>query len=111
MRPIYHSSDAAIRGHVFCSFLAQTARDLTGRMHEGCTMTRSRPAWPGTRRSRPRTGPRLSSYAPEPHDHLPLDIVNEPEPQPAHERPNIPGPGRQPYYFARSMARPLLGAV
>ena len=21
-RPIYHSSDAAIRGHVFCSFLA-----------------------------------------------------------------------------------------
>jgi transposase len=22
IRPIYHSSDAAIRGHVFCSFLA-----------------------------------------------------------------------------------------
>jgi hypothetical protein len=25
-RPIYHSSDAAIRGHVFCSFLALTLR-------------------------------------------------------------------------------------
>nr|WP_249296765.1 hypothetical protein [Acidiphilium multivorum] len=23
-RPIYHSADAAIRGHVFCSFLALT---------------------------------------------------------------------------------------
>jgi hypothetical protein len=25
-RPIYHSSDAAIRGHVFCSFLALILR-------------------------------------------------------------------------------------
>ena len=25
-RPIYHSSDAAIRGHVFCSFLALVLR-------------------------------------------------------------------------------------
>jgi transposase len=30
-RPIFHSSDAAIRGHVFCSFLALAARrtDIT----------------------------------------------------------------------------------
>jgi hypothetical protein len=29
-RPIYHSSDAAIRGHVFCSFLALTLqKELT----------------------------------------------------------------------------------
>jgi transposase len=29
-RPIYHQSDAAIRGHVFCSFLALTlAKELT----------------------------------------------------------------------------------
>lgn len=32
-RPIYHSSDAAIRGHVFCSFLALVwARELEGRL-------------------------------------------------------------------------------
>jgi transposase len=40
-RPIYHSSDAAIRGHVFCSFLAlMLQKELTdlcqrhaGRLH------------------------------------------------------------------------------
>jgi hypothetical protein len=34
-RPIYHSSDAAIRGHVFCSFLALVLRkELDRRCHE-----------------------------------------------------------------------------
>ena len=32
-RPVYHSSDEAIRGHVFCSFLAMTMlRELLGRI-------------------------------------------------------------------------------
>ena len=33
-RPIYHSSDMAIRGHVFCSFLALLlAKELEERLH------------------------------------------------------------------------------
>jgi hypothetical protein len=33
-RPIYHSSDAAIRGHVFCSFLALVLqKELADRCH------------------------------------------------------------------------------
>jgi hypothetical protein len=33
-RPIYHSSDIAIRGHVFCSFLALLlAKELEDRLH------------------------------------------------------------------------------
>src|SRR6059058_740461 len=33
-RPIYHSSDMAIRGHVFCSFLALLlAKQLEDRLH------------------------------------------------------------------------------
>ena len=33
-RPIYHSSDMAIRGHVFCSFLALLlAKELEDRLH------------------------------------------------------------------------------
>jgi len=34
-RPIYHSSDTAIRGHVFCSFLALLlAKELEDRLHQ-----------------------------------------------------------------------------
>jgi hypothetical protein len=41
-RPIYHSSDAAIRGHVFCSFLALVLRkDLD----ERCSKAALRPEW------------------------------------------------------------------
>lgn len=41
-RPIYHSSDAAIRGHVFCSFLALILRkDL----HDRCHAAGFRPEW------------------------------------------------------------------
>ena len=41
-RPIYHSSDAAIRGHVFCSFLALVLRkDLD----ERCRNAGFRPEW------------------------------------------------------------------
>ena len=41
-RPIYHSSDAAIRGHVFCSFLALLLRkELDGR----CRAAGFRPEW------------------------------------------------------------------
>src|SRR5256885_6001963 len=33
-RPIYHSSDMAIRGHVFCSFLAMLlVKELEDRLH------------------------------------------------------------------------------
>ena len=35
-RPIYHSSDAAIRGHVFCSFLALVLRK---ELHDRCRAT------------------------------------------------------------------------
>jgi hypothetical protein len=41
-RPIYHSSDAAIRGHVFCSFLALVLRK---ELDERCRMTGFRPEW------------------------------------------------------------------
>src|SRR3954453_15491789 len=41
-RPIYHSSDAAIRGHVFCSFLALVLRK---ELDERCCKAGLRPAW------------------------------------------------------------------
>src|SRR4051794_15849535 len=41
-RPIYHSSDAAIRGHVFCSFLALILRK---ELDERCRNAGFRPAW------------------------------------------------------------------
>jgi hypothetical protein len=41
-RPIYHSSDAAIRGHVFCSFLALILRK---ELDERCRAARFRPEW------------------------------------------------------------------
>jgi hypothetical protein len=41
-RPIYHSSDAAIRGHVFCSFLALVLRK---ELDERCRRTGFRPEW------------------------------------------------------------------
>src|SRR3954464_729355 len=41
-RPIYHSSDAAIRGHVFCSFLARVLRK---ELDERCRMAGFRPEW------------------------------------------------------------------
>src|SRR3954453_11864087 len=41
-RPIYHSSDAAIRGHVFCSFLALILRK---ELDEPCRKAGFRPEW------------------------------------------------------------------
>src|SRR3954447_1206025 len=41
-RPIYHSSNAAIRGHVFCSFLALILRK---ELDERCCKAGLRPAW------------------------------------------------------------------
>jgi hypothetical protein len=41
-RPIYHSSDAAIRGHVFCSFLALILRK---ELDERCRIVGFRPEW------------------------------------------------------------------
>jgi hypothetical protein len=41
-RPIYHSSDAAIRGHVFCSFLALILRK---ELDERCRRGGFRPEW------------------------------------------------------------------
>jgi len=41
-RPIYHSSDAAIRGHVFCSFLALILRK---ELDERCRKAGIRPEW------------------------------------------------------------------
>ena len=41
-RPIYHSSDAAIRGHVFCSFLALVLRK---ELDERCRNAGWRPEW------------------------------------------------------------------
>src|SRR4051794_27146718 len=41
-RPIYHSSDAAIRGHVFCSFLALILRE---ELDERCRNAGFRPEW------------------------------------------------------------------
>jgi hypothetical protein len=41
-RPIYHSSDAAIRGHVFCSFLALVLRK---ELQDRCRDAGFRPEW------------------------------------------------------------------
>lgn len=41
-RPIYHASDAAIRGHVFCSFLALILRK---ELDERCRKAGFRPEW------------------------------------------------------------------
>jgi hypothetical protein len=41
-RPIYHQTDAAIRGHVFCSFLALVLRK---ELEERLTAARLRPEW------------------------------------------------------------------
>ena len=41
-RPIYHSSDAAIRGHVFCSFLALV---LKKELDDRCQAAGLRPEW------------------------------------------------------------------
>ena len=41
-RPIYHSSDAATRGHVFCSFLALVLRK---ELDERCRIAGLRPEW------------------------------------------------------------------
>jgi transposase len=41
-RPIYHQSDAAIRGHVFCSFLALVLRK---ELEERCSAQGFRPEW------------------------------------------------------------------
>ena len=41
-RPIYHSSDAAIRGHVFCSFLALVLRK---ELDACCRRAGFRPEW------------------------------------------------------------------
>src|SRR3954463_1021731 len=41
-RPIFHSSDAAIRGHVFCSFLALVLRK---ELDERCRKVGFRPEW------------------------------------------------------------------
>ena len=41
-RPIYHASDAAIRGHVFCSFLGLILRK---ELDERCRITGFRPEW------------------------------------------------------------------
>ena len=41
-RPIYHSSDAAIRGHVFCSFLALVLRK---ELQDRCRAAGFRPEW------------------------------------------------------------------
>ena len=41
-RPIFHSSDAAIRGHVFCSFLALM---LHKELLDRCTEAGIKPEW------------------------------------------------------------------
>ena len=41
-RPIYHSSDAAIRGHVFCSFLALVVRK---ELMDRCQAAGLKPEW------------------------------------------------------------------
>jgi hypothetical protein len=41
-RPIYHQTDAAIRGHVFCSFLALI---LQKEMDDRCQQIGERPEW------------------------------------------------------------------
>jgi hypothetical protein len=46
-RPIYHQSDAAIRGHVFCSFLALV---LKKELADRCSAHDFRPEWDDVRR-------------------------------------------------------------
>lgn len=46
-RPIYHQSDAAIRGHVFCSFLALV---LKKELADRCDAHDFRPEWDDVRR-------------------------------------------------------------
>ena len=46
-RPIYHASDAAIRGHVFCSFLALVLRK---ELDDRCQAADFRPEWGDVRR-------------------------------------------------------------
>jgi Transposase DDE domain len=46
-RPIYHASDAAIRGHVFCSFLALV---LQKELYECCKAAGFTPEWGDVRR-------------------------------------------------------------
>jgi hypothetical protein len=41
-RPIFHSSDAAIRGHVFCSFLALV---LAKELKDRCAAAGLKPEW------------------------------------------------------------------
>ncbi|MCP4384755.1 MAG: IS1634 family transposase, partial [Hyphomicrobiales bacterium] len=45
-RPIYHQSDAAIRGHVFCSFLALVLRKA---LHDRCQSAGFEPEWQDVR--------------------------------------------------------------
>ncbi len=45
-RPIYHQSDAAIRGHVFCSFLALVLRKA---LHDRCQAAGFEPEWQDVR--------------------------------------------------------------
>ena len=45
-RPIYHQSDAAIRGHVFCSFLALVLRKA---LMDRCSETGFQPEWQDVR--------------------------------------------------------------
>src|SRR3954451_3240314 len=66
-RPIYHASDAAIRGHVFCSFLALLLRK---ELDERCRTAGFRPEWGdvlrdsiGCRRSRSARTVSRSRYA------------------------------------------------
>ena len=47
IRPIYHSSDAAIRGHVFCSFLALVLRK---ELDDRCHAADFRPEWADVQR-------------------------------------------------------------
>jgi hypothetical protein len=46
-RPIYHSADAAIRGHVFCSFLALILRK---ELDDRCQAAGFHPEWGDVRR-------------------------------------------------------------
>ena len=45
-RPIYHQSDAAIRGHVFCSFLALVLRKA---LMDRCSEAGFQPEWQDVR--------------------------------------------------------------
>jgi hypothetical protein len=65
-RPIYHQSDEAIRGHVFCSFLALVLRKA---LEDRLAGARVKPEWgrgsansTTCRRSKPNTRASTSSY-------------------------------------------------